>query len=116
MWIIYGDGSVGYSLAEFDTFARHNVPVIALVGNDASWAQIAREQVALFDDAIGTELARTDYHIVAQGYGADGLLLDSGEEITPCLREAQQQAQQGRPVLLNVLLSETDFRKGSISM
>ena len=28
VWILYGDGSVGYSLAEFDTFARHNLPVI----------------------------------------------------------------------------------------
>ena len=44
VWIIYGDGSAGYSLSEFDTFVRHNVPVVALVGNDASWAQIAREQ------------------------------------------------------------------------
>ena len=40
VWIVYGDGSVGYSLPEFDTFVRHNVPVIALVGNDASWQQI----------------------------------------------------------------------------
>ena len=25
VWVIYGDGTVGYSIAEFDTFARHNV-------------------------------------------------------------------------------------------
>ena len=25
VWIIYGDGSCGYSIAEFDTFARHKV-------------------------------------------------------------------------------------------
>jgi hypothetical protein len=25
VWIVYGDGSVGYSLAEADTFARHGV-------------------------------------------------------------------------------------------
>ena len=41
VWIIYGDGSVGYTLSEFDTFVRHNIPVIALVGNDAGWTQIA---------------------------------------------------------------------------
>ena len=25
VWIIYGDGSLGYSIAEFDTFTRHKV-------------------------------------------------------------------------------------------
>ena len=25
IWIIYGDGSCGYSIAEFDTFTRHGV-------------------------------------------------------------------------------------------
>ena len=25
VWIIYGDGSLGYSIAEFDTYTRHNV-------------------------------------------------------------------------------------------
>jgi hypothetical protein len=33
-------------VAEFDTFVRHKLPVIALVGNDACWAQIARDQVS----------------------------------------------------------------------
>src|SRR5207237_5218073 len=55
VWIIYGDGSAGYSLAEFDTFARHGIPVIALVGNDACWAQIAGDQVELLGDSVGTE-------------------------------------------------------------
>ena len=47
VWIIYGDGSVAYSLAEFDTFVRHGLAVIAVVGNDAGWTQIAREQVEI---------------------------------------------------------------------
>ena len=25
VWVIYGDGSLGYSVAEFDTFTRHKV-------------------------------------------------------------------------------------------
>jgi len=45
VWIIWGDGSCGYSVAEFDTYTRHKVPVVALVGNDAGWTQIEREQV-----------------------------------------------------------------------
>ena len=30
----------GFSLVEFDTFARHGLPVIAVIGNDAGWTQI----------------------------------------------------------------------------
>ena len=30
--ILYGDGSLGYSLMEFDTFVRHKVPVTAIIG------------------------------------------------------------------------------------
>jgi acetolactate synthase-like protein len=37
VWILYGDGSAGYSLAEFDTFMRHGIQMIAVVGNDPGW-------------------------------------------------------------------------------
>ncbi len=67
VWIIYGDGSSGYSLAEYDTFSRHDIPVISLVGNDASWAQIAREQVEILNDDVATVLAHSDYDKVAEG-------------------------------------------------
>ena len=115
-WILYGDGSVGYSLAEFDTFVRHKVPVIALVGNDASWAQIAREQVEILGDPIGTELRRTDYHAAAAGFGGTGIQLNSPERIEAVFAEARAAAKAGSPVLINAHLRRTDFRKGSISM
>ncbi|KAK2512444.1 hypothetical protein Q9233_016267, partial [Columba guinea] len=57
VWVLYGDGSLGYSLMEFDTFVRHKTPVIALVGNDACWSQIAREQVALLGSNVACGLA-----------------------------------------------------------
>jgi thiamine pyrophosphate-dependent acetolactate synthase large subunit-like protein len=116
IWIIYGDGSVGYSLAEFDTFVRHKVPVIALVGNDASWAQIARDQVEILGDAVGTELRRTDYHAAAAGFGGVGIELRSSERIDAVLSEARAAARAGNPVLINAHLLRTDFRKGSMSM
>jgi acetolactate synthase-1/2/3 large subunit len=107
---------VAYSLAEFDTFARHGIPVIAVVGNDAGWTQIAREQVEILKDDVGTVLARTDYHKVAEGYGGKGLLLSRGEDIPAVLEEAVRLARAGTPVLINVHLAKTEFRKGSISM
>lgn len=114
--ILYGDGSVGYSLAEFDTFVRHNIPVLAVVGNDASWAQIAREQVEIFDDDLATRLTHADYHVAAQAFGGRGFLLDRSEKIADILSQAREKVAAGTPAMVNALLDKTDFRKGSISM
>ena len=116
VWVVYGDGSVGYSLAEADTFARHGLGVIALVGNDAGWTQIAREQVEVLKDDVGTVLAPTDYERAAEGLGARGLRLDGASRIAPVLEEARDLARSGRAVYVNARIGKTDFRKGSISM
>ncbi len=116
VWLIWGDGASGYGLVEFDTFVRHHVPVIAVVGNDASWAQIAREQVKMLGDDVGTVLARSAYHEVVQGFGAVGLVVQQTADVPAVLRQAQEIARSGRPVLVNVWLDRTDFREGSISM
>jgi acetolactate synthase-1/2/3 large subunit len=116
VWIVFGDGACGWSLAEFDTFVRHGIPVIAIVGNDAGWTQIAREQVKMLHDDVATVLARTAYHDVARGFGAEGLLVKHGDEVVPALQRARELARQGRPVLVNVWLDRTEFREGSLSM
>ena len=116
VWILYGDGSCGYSLAEFDTYTRHGVKLIAVVGNDASWAQIAREQVEILGTALGTELVRTNYHIAAEGLGGKGLCVDEPSQVAPAIEQAQALAADGNAVLLNVMIGSTDFRKGSLSM
>jgi thiamine pyrophosphate-dependent acetolactate synthase large subunit-like protein len=116
VWIVYGDGASGYGLVEFDTFVRHGIPVIAVVGNDAGWTQIAREQVKMLHDDVATVLARTDYHAVAAGFGAEGILVKRLSEVPAALAQARAIAKQGRPVLVNVWLDKTAFREGSLSM
>ena len=116
VWILFGDGACGWSLAEFDTFVRHGVPVIAVVGNDASWTQIAREQVKMLHDDVGTTLGRTAYHEVAAGFGAEGIVAKTNAEVPDALERARAAARAGKPALVNVWLDRTDFREGSISM
>jgi acetolactate synthase-1/2/3 large subunit len=116
VWILFGDGACGYGLVEFDTFVRHGIPVIAVVGNDAGWTQIAREQVKMLGDDVGTVLARSDYHAVAAGFGAEGIVVKAAAEVEPALARARAVARSGKPVLVNVWLDRTDFREGSISM
>ncbi|HET6582493.1 MAG TPA: thiamine pyrophosphate-dependent enzyme, partial [Nannocystaceae bacterium] len=116
VWLLWGDGSAGYGLAELDTFVRHGLGIVAVVGNDASWAQIARDQVQILGDDVGTVLRLTDYDRVAEGFGARGLPIRRPEDADGVLREAQAIAGRGTAVLVNVHLAPSDFRKGSISM
>jgi acetolactate synthase-1/2/3 large subunit len=116
VWLIYGDGSSAYSLAEFDSYVRHGVAPIAVVGTDGAWAQIARDQLTLLGDDVGTTLNRTAYHDVAAGYGGVGLLLTDPAEIGSALDRAVEIAASGRPVCLNVHIDRSEFRKGSLSM
>jgi len=115
-WVVFGDGACGFSLAEFDSFVRQRVPLIALVGNDAGWTQIAREQVKMLGDDVGTVLARSAYHEVVAGFGAVGLEIRHADRVAPTLERARELAREGRTVLVNVWLDKTAFREGSLSM
>lgn len=116
VWLLYGDGALGFSLSEFDTFVRHQIPLIAVVGNDAGWTQIAREQVELLHDDVATRLNYADYHRVAEALGGKGILVQSEEELPHAFTLAKQYQQEGFPVLINAHIGQTTFRKGSISM
>jgi acetolactate synthase-like protein len=116
VWLLYGDGAAGFSIMEFDTMARHGLAIIAVVGNDAGWTQIAREQVEVLGDDVGCPLAHMDYHKVAEGCGGVGIVIKEPDEVLGALAAAREAARQGRPVLINAIMGKTDFRKGSISM
>ncbi len=116
VWIVWGDGAAGFSLMEFDTFVRHNVPVIGLIGNDAGWTQIERDQVTILGDDVACRLAYTDYDVIAAGCGGHGIQIQSAEEMEGAFQEALEKTRSGQPALINARIGKTDFRKGSISM
>ncbi|KAI2799764.1 hypothetical protein BLOT_014696 [Blomia tropicalis] len=115
--VIFGDGSLGYSLAEFDTMVRHNLPIMAVVGNDACWTQIAREQIPMLGSDVSCNLAFCNYENAVEGLGASGIKLDANEndKLKEMFQEAQKRVRDGKPVLVNVLIGKSKFREGSIS-
>jgi len=114
--IIYGDGSLGYTLMEFDSFVRHKIPVLAIVGNDACWTQIAREQVPMLGSSVSCDLAYTNYEKAVEALGGKGFLVDRENEsqFKEIVLKGLELTRNGTPVLINVLLGKTNFRKGSI--
>ncbi len=114
--VLFGDGAFGYSCIEFDTFVRHNLPITAIIGNDAAWSQIAREQVAMLHDDTAVVLARTRYDEVVAGFGAKGIYVERQEGVSSALEQALRSTRSGTACVVNAQIGATDFRKGSISM
>lgn len=116
VWIIYGDGSAGYSLVEYDTFVRHQLPVISLIGNDACWAQIARDQVDFLDSDCAVTLAHSNYEMIGKAFGADGERVETLEAFNEAVLSAKNKSRQGQAFIINAIIGKSEFRKGSISM
>lgn len=116
IWILFGDGSVGYSLTEFDTFQRHGLAITALVGNDACWTQIARDQVDFLGSDCAVNLEFSDYHLVPKAFGGDGIRIENEAEIKSAFERAAAANLSGKAFLINAVIGRTDFRKGSISV
>ena len=116
VWIIYGDGSAGYSLMEYDTFVRHKIPVISLIGNDACWAQIARDQVDFLNSDCAVRLEHSDYEMIGKAFGAEGMRVENMESFVQAAKEAKAKSRNGIPYIINAIIGKSDFRKGSISM
>ena len=116
VYIIYGDGSAGYSLMEYDTFVRHKLPVISVIGNDACWSQIARDQVDFLKADTAMNLAYSDYQDIGKAFGADGVRVHDLEAFNEAVEKAKTSSRSGTPFIINAIIGKTDFRKGSISV
>ena len=117
IWLLWGDGSSGYSIAEMDTFVKHKCPIIALIGNDAAWTQIEREQVPMFNSDVSCALKYLEYDSVARGYGADGVTIkDPKENLRKVLEDVRRKHGEGVPMVINAMIGRTNFREGSISV
>ncbi|MCL6258229.1 thiamine pyrophosphate-binding protein [Aquiflexum sp. TKW24L] len=116
VWILYGDGSAGYSLIEFDTFQRHGLAITALIGNDACWTQIARDQVEFLGSDCAVTLDASDYEKIPLAFGVEGQKTESLEAFVSAVKQAIASNQQGKSYLINAIIGKTDFRKGSISV
>lgn len=116
VFIVYGDGSFGYSAAEFDTFTKLGLKICAIVGNNGSWEQVAREQVTMLGAATATAIPRSDYHLIAKSFGADGERTETIREFEQAFKNALESLDKGVPYLINAIIEPTSFRDGSISM
>jgi acetolactate synthase-1/2/3 large subunit len=98
-----GDGSVGLNFAEFNTAAKHNLPVVVVVFNDKAWGMCkhGQEMARGKGQTVATELGLVHYEKAAEGLGAYGELVEKPADIVPALERAFR---SGKPACLNVLI------------
>jgi thiamine pyrophosphate-dependent acetolactate synthase large subunit-like protein len=113
--VLFGDGAFGLSAMDFEALARHRLPVVAVIGNDAAWTQIRRGQIQIYgeDRAVATQLAHTHYEQVVQALGGKGYWVDRIEELGPALDGAFA---ADVPSCVNVRIASSDFRKAALSV
>jgi acetolactate synthase-1/2/3 large subunit len=98
-----GDGTFGFHAVELDTALRHDLPVVAVVGNDARWNAEHTLQVRHYgaERAVGCTLLPSRYDRLAEALGGHGELVERAEDLEPALARALA---AGRPACVNVLI------------
>jgi acetolactate synthase-1/2/3 large subunit len=99
--LLLGDGAFGFSGMEFDTMARHKLPVVAVMGNNGIWALEHHPMKFLYGYSIAAELRpETRYDELVAALGCHGELVREPGELRPALERAFA---SGKPALVNVL-------------
>jgi len=94
-----GDGAFGFHEMELDTAVRHNLPIVAIVGNDSAWGIDRQIQLGVYGRTVATDLLPTRFDIVARGLGAYGEHVQTPQELPGALERALR---MNRPAVLNV--------------
>jgi acetolactate synthase I/II/III large subunit len=103
--LLLGDGAFGFSGLEFDSFVRHNIPVVGVMGNNGIWALEKHPMEFLYGYSVAADLQPgLRYDEVVRALGGHGELVASPDELRPALERAFA---SGKPALVNVLTDPT---------
>lgn len=99
--LLLGDGAFGFAGIEFDTLARHGLPVVGVMGNNGIWALEHHPMKFLYGYSVAAELRpETPYERMVEALGCDGIAVREPTELRPALERAFE---SGRPTLVNVI-------------
>jgi acetolactate synthase I/II/III large subunit len=102
--LLMGDGAFGLNLQELETMARHKLPIVVVVVNNAVWGMSIHGQQAVYGNEAGivSRLADTDYDVAARGLGAGGERVSKIEDVGPAIRRALS---SGKATCINLTVS-----------
>jgi acetolactate synthase-1/2/3 large subunit len=97
--LLVGDGSFGFHAMEMDTAIRHNLSIVVVISNNASWAIEKYNQQVEFKRTIATDLRYSRYEEMVKALGGFGIYVEKPEELRPALEKAFS---SGLPSCINV--------------
>jgi acetolactate synthase I/II/III large subunit len=99
--LMLGDGAFGFSGLEFDSFVRHGLPIVGVMGNNGIWALEKHPMEALYGYSVAAELQPgCRYDEVVRALGGHGELVSRPDQLRPALERAFA---SDKPALVNVL-------------
>ena len=96
---VSGDGGFLFNAQELSTAARHRINVVAVVFNDSSYGNVARDLDESWGGQYGAELTNPDFMKLADAYGVVGMRAKEPTEVGRLVREA---IEKDRPALIEV--------------
>ncbi|MBI5311168.1 MAG: acetolactate synthase [Actinobacteria bacterium] len=99
--MMMGDGAFGFAGIDFESLVRHNVPAVAVIGNNGIWGLEKHPMEFLYGYSVAAELTPgTRYDEIAKTLGGHGELVEKPGELQPALERAFA---SGKPAVVNVL-------------
>ena len=99
--VVTGDGSLGFYVAELESFSLAGLKAVFVVGNDRAWGTERHGHYKALQRAVNTDLGEQRFELVAEGFGCDGVRVEALEGFCEQFRTALQQS---GTTLFNVIL------------
>ena len=101
-----GDGAFGFAGMDFDSMVRHDLPVVAVIGNNGIWGLEKHPMRMLYGYDVAADLQPgCRYDQVVAALGGAGETVSDPEDVGPALDRALA---AGVPYLVNVLTDPAD--------
>ena len=104
--LISGDGSLTFTVAEFECAARQKLGFVVLLADDQAWGIALAGHLQKHGRPLAGELGPIRFDQMAESFGARGLRVESPDAIEPALREGL--AITDRPTLIHVPVVRSD--------
>lgn len=109
--LVTGDGCFNMNLNELSTAVTEGIPLVILLMNNGVLGMVRQWQKIFYDRRFSQTTLRkkTDYIKFAESFGAKGVLLGEGDNVTDKLKEAFSYAVENcSPVLVDCRISGDD--------
>jgi len=110
---VVGDGASMYTIQALWTMAHYNLPIMAIISNNAVYniikaeilrrgGTLAQQGPTALEPVVGLNEPRIDFRTLATSMGVSGWSVRNIDELKSTLQQASAVWQHGKPVLLDV--------------